>query len=209
MALSSIKDVNGLKDPLRMYQITLTFADGVKTLSNFAAKQMDKVSNFINNSVLGDLGFGVGSIMGPNGIILQKDFVLRCQSFTYPGAKIHKTDLVLFNHAKSIPVFNDKSGVLSVEVTEDMERSVLQAINNWCDVIHNNFDGVMGSSEFYSTNCMMDILDQNMHHTRRIYLHGVWPLEVKPITVKTSDSSPVNVAIDFNYDWYSETNTFL
>lgn len=208
MALKSFNKINKLDDPLKMYQISLVFGDGVKTLSNLIAKGADKITESLNK-VTQKVGINTGTFMGPNGIILKEDFELRCTSFTYPGAKMHTTDLVLFNHAKNIPVFNDKSGVFNVQVTEDTHASVLVAINNWCDLIHNNLSGIMASSEFYSTTAMMCILNENMSPRKKIYLHGVWPREIKPITVNTSESSPVTVSIDFNYDWYSETNTLL
>lgn len=219
MALTSFRKVDGLADPLKMYQIRMTFGDGVKTVSNIAAKITDKISAGINkalqpaNKVLDKIGvggsLGIGSIMGPNGIILKEDFELRCTSFTYPGATINTADIVLYNHAKKVPTFNDKSGQITVEVVEDMNASVLQAINNWVDVIHNNATGIMTASEFYSTNAAMDICDQNGKSQRRIFLHGVWPTKINPITVSTSSSDAVKVSIEFNYDWYSEINTLL
>jgi hypothetical protein len=208
MALKSFREIDGLKDPLKMYQITLSFGPGIKTVSNFASKIADNISNSMNE-LLGKVGINGGAIMGPNGIIIKKDFELRCTSFTYPGAKINTKDVVLFNHAKNFPVYNDKSGVLSVEVIEDMDGSVLTAINNWLDVIHNQNTGSMSTSEFYATNAMMDILGPNMRTTKRIYLHGVWPTELKSFQVNTSSSDAVKLTINFNYDWYSEMNTLL
>ena len=208
MALKSFKEVNALKDPLKMYQITLSFGPGVHTISNVASKIVDNVSTSMNN-LLSKVGINGGAIMGPNGIIIKKEFELRCTSFTYPGAKINTTDLVLFNHAKKFPTYNDKSGTLNVEVVEDMDASVLTAINNWFDVIHNQNTGTMCTSEFYATNAMMDILGPDMRTTKRIYLHGVWPTELGAIKIDPSGSEAVKVNISFNYDWYSEMNTLF
>ena len=220
MALTSIRNVNSLSDPLKMFQIRLTFGDGAKTLSNLMAKVTDKATSWVNErskiatnhafgGITGTGAIGVGSIMGPNGIILSKDFELRCTSFTYPGANISTTDLMVYNHSRKFPTYNDKSGTLTVEVVEDMNASVIQAINNWCDVIHNQFNGMQGTSEFYATNAAMDIEDQNGKSQRRIFLHGVWPMRLNPLNVKTSSSDAVTVKIDFNYDWYSEVNTLV
>ena len=220
MALTSFREVNGLNDPLKMFQIRITFGDGAKTLSNLMAKVTDKVSSYVNNKLaspanklLDKVGIGgslgIGSIMGPNGIVIKKEFELRCTSFTYPGATISTSELVVYNHSRKFATYNDKSGVLTVEVVEDMNASVLQAINNWCDVIHNQFNGGMGTTEYYATNAAMDIMDQNNKSQRRIFLHGVWPIKLSPISVKTSSSEAVTVKIDFNYDWYSEINTLV
>lgn len=173
MALTRVKSINGLSDPLKQYQCKFHISRGLGT-----------------------------AISG--GIIREEDFELRATSWTYPGTTIKTVDTVIFNHYRRRPSLQDKSGTWHVSVTEDMNGSVLQSLQDWCDVIMNPATGVMSPSELYISMASVEICGPGMNNNKRIYLRGFYPIKISDIKIDTSSSQPVTVDVDFNYDWYSE-----
>lgn len=177
MALSSLKSINKLSDPLRQYQCKFHISKGAGT------------------ALLAAVG---------NDMVRKEDFELRATSFTYPGTVIKTTDLVIFNHYRRRPTLQDKSGTWKVTVTEDMNGNVLQSIQDWCDNIMNPLTGVMMPSELYSALASVEICGPDMKPRKKIYLRGFYPIKINEIQIDPSSSKPVSVSIEFNYDWYSE-----
>jgi hypothetical protein len=172
MSLHTLKDVNGLADPLKQYQCTFSISRGIGTALS-------------------------------GGIIRKKDFELRCTSFTYPGSTVLKDELVIFNHIRRRGTTQDKSGVWKVSVTEDMNGSVLTSLQDWMDNIFNPATGIMMPSALYVAMASVDILGPDMKSTKRIYLRGLYPTKIEDIQVDPSSSKPVQVNVEFNYDWWS------
>ena len=183
MALTKVRSINNLKDPLRQYQCKFHTSKGFGTL---AADAMTKGSS----------------------ILSKEDFELRATSWTYPGTVIRTTDTVIFNHYRRRPSIQDKSGTWRVTVTEDMNGNVLQAIQDWCDVIMNPYTGLMSPSEFYVSMASVEICGPDMTANKTIFLRGFYPTKIGEIKIESSSSQPVSVDIEFNYDWYSEWNAF-
>lgn len=173
MALSRVKSINGLSDPLKQYQCKFHISRGIGTAA-------------------------------AGGIIRSEDFELRATSWTYPGTTIKTVDTVIFNHYRKRPSLQDKSGTWHVSVVEDMYGSVLQSLQDWCDVIMNPATGVMSPSELYISMAAVEICGPNMHNNKKIYLRGFYPIKISDIRIDASSSQPVSVEVDFNYDWYSE-----
>ncbi len=185
MALSKLRSINKLKDPLRQYQCKFHISRGVGT----------------------SLANATGELMNNHHSILRKeDFELRATSWTYPGTVIKTTDTVIFNHYRRRPTLQDKSGTWKVSVTEDMNGSVLQSIHDWCDTIMNPYTGLMLPSETYIGMAAVEICDQNLKSKKRLFLRGFYPTKINEIRIDPSSSQVVTVDIEFNYDWYSEWN---
>lgn len=181
MSLHSIKDLNALDDPLKQYQIT-----------------------FLISTMRGSSGLG-GILSGGMGdkAADSNELELRCTSFTYPGTKIATTKTVIYNHVRTRAAMQNKSGQWSTTVIEGQSGQVLTAIQNWCDLINNPLTGISTPSTLYTSLALLKIQSPN-GHKKQIYLHGLYPVEIKPITINPSASEAVQVEITWNYDWYSE-----
>ena len=173
MALTQIRSINNLSDPLRQYQCKFHISRGLGTAA-------------------------VG------GIVRKEDFELRATSWTYPGTVIKTVDTVIYNHYRTRPTLQDKSGTWKVSVVEDMNGGVLQSIQDWCDLIMNPLTGLMVPSELYVSMAAVEICGPKMNSNKTIYLRGFYPTRIGEIKIDPSSSNVVTVDIEFNYDWYSE-----
>lgn len=184
MALSRIRSINGLSDPLRQYQCKFHISKGLGTLAT------DLTSKARN---------------GKTTMVRKEDFELRALSWTYPGTVVKTVDTVVFNHYRRRPALQDKSGTWKVTVVEDMEGNVIQSIQDWCDIIMNPATGAYGLSEDYVGQAAVEICGADMKANKTIYLKGFYPIRISEMKIDTSSSQTVNVDLEFNYDWYTET----
>lgn len=177
MALTQIRSINNLSDPLRQYQCKFHISKG--------------------------LGTAALALAG-NDMVRKEDFELRATSWTYPGTVIKTVDTVIFNHYRKRPSIQDKSGTWKVSVTEDMHGNVLQSIQDWCDNIMNPMTGIMLPSELYVGMASVEICGPDMKSNKTLYLRGFYPIKINEIKIDPSSSGVVTVDVEFNYDWYSE-----
>ena len=183
MALTNIRSINNLSDPLRQYQCKFHISHGMGTWATNLTSQA----------------------RGSESMIRKEDFELRATSWTYPGTVIRTTDTVIFNHYRRRPTIQDKSGTWKVTVVEDMDGSVIQSIQDWCDIIMNPLTGIAMPSEFYVGMASVEICGADMKANKTIYLRGFYPTRINEIQIDASSSQPLSVQIEFNYDWYSES----
>ena len=181
MSLHSIVDLNALDDPLKQFQVTFL------------------ISTMRGSSGLGSIfSGGMGDKSASS-----HELELRCTSFTYPGTKITTTKTVLFNHVRSRAAMQNKSGQWKTTFIEGQSGQVLTAIQNWCDLINNPLTGVTAPSTLYTSLALVKIESPN-GHKKQIYLRGLYPIEISPITINPSSPEAVSVEVTWNYDWYSE-----
>lgn len=181
MSLHNIRDVNSLSDPLKQYQVTFT------------------ISNVRGTTGVGGLvSGGIGSEHYG-----AKDLELRCTSFTYPGTKLNQTELNLFGHYRKRATVQDKSGTWKTKIIEDQKGRVLTTIQNWVDLIHNPATGIMSPGILYTSLAEVKIVGADGFE-KKIYLRGLYPISIGEINIDASSSAPVEVNVDWNYDWFSE-----
>lgn len=179
MALTRIRSINALDDPLRQYQCKFHISTGL----------------------FSSLTEG---LFNQKNILQKEDFELRATSWTYPGTVIKTVDTVVFNHYRRRPSLQDKSGTWKVTVVEDMHAHVLRCMQDWCDKIMNPITGLMGVSETYVGMAAVEICNQNMSAQHTLYLRGFYPIKIGEMRIDPSSSQVVSVDIEFNYDWYTE-----
>lgn len=177
MALTNIRNINKLSDPLKQFQCKFHISKGVGT------------------ALLAAFG---------NDMVRKEDFELRATSWTYPGTQIKTVDTVILNHYRRRPSLQDKSGTWKVTIIEDMEGNVLQSIQDWCDNIMNPLTGIYMPSEAYISMASVEICGPDMKANKTLYLRGFYPTKIGEIKIDPSSSKPVSVDVEFNYDWYSE-----
>lgn len=211
MSLHRIKDLNRLSDPMKQFQVKFYISRGVsKILTEWAT--------------------------GEN-MIYDEQFELRCTSFTLPEIRFAQEEIVLGGHAKQIPTYQDRSGKFTVRVVEDTNASVLLGLHNWANRIIDNAVGYRGDSTTYTSTVCIEFKDSDKHYgglvgttrgvinklwnatvgrmlgdtenTVRLYLHGVYPIALKPVNIDASSSNAVEWEIDFNVDWWGEDNTII
>lgn len=214
MSLHSIKDLNKLNDPMKQFQVKFYLSQGVS-----------KIMNLITT--------------GKN-ILYEEEFELRCTSFSLPGIKMAQDEIVLGNHAIQRPTYQDRSGVFSVKVVEDVNAEILMGVHNWMNRITDTATGVRASSSTYIATACIEFDGSHRQHlggisgatrkamakvwndwlnadklfggptdTVKLYLHGVYPIALKPTTIDTSSSNAIEWEIDFNVDWFGEDNTII
>lgn len=211
MSLHSIKSLNSLKDPIKQFQVKFYISQGV-------------------SKILTEL------VTGEN-TLYDKTFELRCTSFTLPEVKFAQEEIVLGNHAKQIPTYQDRSGIFSVHVIEDVDASVLMGLHNWANRIVDTATGRRGDSSTYTSTVCIEFEGSEKHlgglvgNTRKVvsklynktlgkvfgetsdsvklYLHGVYPIRLHQVNVGASSSEAIEWQIDFNVDWWGEDNTII
>lgn len=182
MSLHSLKDVNQLIDPLKQYQVTFT-------ISHMRGSK----------GILGMLSGGSG-----DKAVSSNTFELRCESFTYPGTKISTTETRIWTYKRKIASQQDKSGTWETTLIEDQNGAVLNTIQNWCDLINNPVTGLINPSTLYTSLANVDIRSADGKLAKRIYLRGLYPIEIKPININASSSDAVKVSVTWNYNWFTE-----
>lgn len=192
--LRTLNEVRSLKDPIKQSQCEFIIQD---TPGLLLAKLSQKIA---------------GKISGNTAVATAKELRLRCTSFSYPGAKLGQTDLIIAGHRRKLGTIQNKSGIWKCRVVEDFEGSVLNIIAAWQDLIHSNFTGTRVPSIGYVSTCKILLGGDNAGgHVRnaslarrQIILHGFYPVEYHVNDIDPSSSNPIEVDISFNYDCFFE-----
>lgn len=195
MALRNLNEIRALQDPLKQSQIEFIISD---TPGLLLSKIEQKIAGKLS-----------GNVQTYDALTLR----LRCTSFSYPGTKINRTQLVLNGHNRASATIQDKSGTWHVQVTEDFEGKVLNTIQAWCDLCHSSILGTRLPRISYVTTAQIiiggGVRDPHTYKKldkRTIWLKGVYPIGYTVNTINPSSSDPVSVDIDFNYDYYSDNS---
>ena len=197
MALHTLSEIRNLKDPLKQFQVKFTISMNPGLRLAIAQQK-------------------AAGLLSGNGKTIEADKLeLRCTSFDYPGTKIGQTDLVIAGFRRKLATIQNKSGTWSCKVTEDQDGAVVNTIQSWIDLMHNPFTGLRMPSSAYVSTCVVQIQTAYAsgdnkdygEEGRTLWLKGFYPIEYSVGSINTSDSSPVEVDIKFNYDWWSETPT--
>ena len=190
MALHSLNEIRKLQDPLKQFQVkfTISMAPGLAL-----AIAQQKASSLLS---------------GNSDAVDAKILELRCTSFDYPGTKIGQTELTIAGFRRKLATIQNKSGTWSCKITEDQKGGVINTIQSWIDLMHNPFNGVRMPSTAYVSTCVVQIQGANGEDNgRTLWLKGFYPIEYSVGNIDQSDSSPVEIDVKFNYDWWSETPT--
>ena len=194
MAIRPLAEIRGLEDPLKQSQVEFIISDVLAL----------KMSNAVQGLV--------GKISGNEKTVDGEVLRLRCRSFSYPGPKIHTTELCIKNHIRHIGTRQDKSGIWKTRITEDMEGGVLNTIQAWMDLIHSNITGIRLPSSLYVGSAQI-IIGGDVHkpngkklEKRTIWLKGVYPIAYEVGTINPSSSEPVEVDVSWNYDYWADNS---
>lgn len=195
MALKKLSKIRNLKDPLKQFQITFTISKfpglNIGLLAQKNALQSE------NRHVIDDM----------------EELEMRCTSFSYPGTKLGQSNVTIAGFRRKLATIQNKSGVWTCQFTEDQNGGVLNTIQAWCDIIHNQLTGIRLPSTYYVTTCLVKIetaenkLENYGEHGRTLWLKGFYPIRYSVDTIGASESAPVSVTVDFNYDWWTEFGT--
>lgn len=195
MSLKSLHEIRKLTDPLKKFQVRFTISM-IPALSLAIAQQK------------------AASVLSGNfSTVTAETLELRCTSFTYPGTKIGQSRLIINGFRRKTATLQDKSGTWNCKITEDQNGGVLNTIQSWCDLIHNPFTGVRMPSTLYASTCVVQIESAEEDRAvygnkgRTLWLKGFYPIGYSVGEIDTSDSAPVSIDVNFNYDWWSETPT--
>ena len=196
--LRTLDEIRGLQDPVKQSQCEFVIAD-IPGLA--LAKATQKVA---------------GAISGNKKTVDSKTLRLRATSFSYPGAKLAQTSLILGGHRRKLGTIQDKSGVWKCKITEDFEGGVLNIISAWTDLVHSNFLGTRLPSLAYVSTCTILLGGNNSGGNvstslkrRQIVLHGFYPIEYSVGDIDPSSSNPIDISVSWNYDWFAERNYSL
>jgi hypothetical protein len=189
--LKKLNKIVSLKDPLKQYQ-------GEFVISDLPGLMLAKLTQSI-----------VGKLSGNTAIASSEELRLRCTSYSYPGAKVNQTELMIGSFKRRIGSNQDRSGVWECTITEDMEGSVLNLIEAWCDLIHSPVSGIRLTSSMYSGTCKLTLGGDVMTplgkklKSRTIYLMGFYPISYSVGNLNPSSSEPVSINVKFNYDYFA------
>lgn len=196
--LRSLNEIRGLQDPVKQSQCEFIIAN-------------------VPGLALGNLSQKVaGAISGNKKTVDANTLRLRATSFSYPGAKINQTTLILGGHRRKLGTIQDRSGTWKCKVTEDFEGGVLNTISAWMDLIHSPVLGTRMPSVSYAGTCTILLGGDNSGGNvnaklarRQIVLHGFYPISFTVNDIDPSSSNPIDIDISWNYDSWMERNYSL
>lgn len=197
--LRQLREIQSLQDPVKQSQVEFIISE---TPGLLLAKLTQKVA---------------GTISGNTKVATANELRLRCTSFSYPSPKIGQTELIIGGHRRRLGTIQNKSGVWRCKVTEDFEGGVLNIIQAWCDLIHSNVLGTRLPSTLYRGTAQVILGGRNGGGKvkgedlakRTIWLKGFYPISYKVNDINPNSSDPVDVDIEFNYDYYSDNSYSL
>lgn len=196
--LRQLNEIRGLQDPVKQSQCEFIIAN-IPGLA--LAKATQKIA---------------GAISGNKKTVDSETLRLRATSFSYPGAKLGQTQLILGGHRRKLGTIQDKSGIWKCKITEDFEGGILNTIQAWMDLIHANFLGTRLPSLAYTGTCTILLGGDNSGGNvstslkrRQIVLHGFYPISYSVGDIDPSSSNPIDINVEWNYDWFAERNYSL
>ena len=184
--LQPLNRVRALQDPLKQFQCDFLISN---TPGIWLATKQQKLW---------------GKVSGNKSVVNADTFRLRCTSFSYPTPKVEQTETVIFGFRRKLGSLQNRSGIFKVKVTEQQDGGVLNLIQSWCDLIHNPTNGIRVPHTAYVSTA--EVTMKGLKHSRRLVLHGFYPIAFTVGEIGMSNSAPVEVSIDFNYDYYAELN---
>lgn len=192
MTLQSLNKIRALQDPLKQFQVDLVITN---TPGLLLAKLTQQIA---------------GKLSGNTKLLNAEELHLRATSFSYPGAKIGQTELILGGFRRKLGTIQNKSGVWKCKIVEDQEGGVLNIIEAWIDLIHANVLGTRLPSTAYVGTAMLTMGGQASDPRtgkklgkRTIWLKGFYPIGYSVSEIDQSSSNPVEISVDFNYDWFA------
>jgi len=190
--LRSLNEIRGLRDPIKQNQVDFIISD-------FPGVNLARITQQI-----------WGKVSGNKEIATTKELRLRATMLTYPGTKIKQSELVLAGFKRRLGTVQDKSGVFTCKITEDNGGSVINLIQAWCDIIHNNMLGYRLPNAFYNVYCQIELGGHcGPQHKRTIYLKNFYPIEYSVNEIDASSSNPIDITVKFNYDFFAENSWSL
>lgn len=197
--LRNLNEIRGLRDPVKQSQCEFIIQD---TPGMLLAKLAQKVA---------------GAISGNSPVMDAKTLRLRCTSFSYPGPKVGQTELIINGHRRKLGTTQNKSGTWKCTIVEDFEGSALNIIQAWADLIHSNVLGTRLPSLAYVSTCKIllggDNAGGNVRNAklqeRKIILHGFYPISYSVPDINPSSSDPINISVEWNYDYWADEGLSL
>lgn len=126
--------------------------------------------------------------------------VYRCTSYSYPTAEVSTTKVTIAGYEHYRAAFQKRSGTFTCKITEDMKGSVLKFINSWINLEHSYVVNYRSTSKSYIGEAVLKIAEGG----REIELYGFYPVKYSVPPIDPSSSNPVDVTVDFNYDYWLE-----
>ena len=193
MALKSLNEISSLQDPLKNYLVEFVIS---QTPGLWLALKTQKLA---------------GKLSGNTALVDAETLRLRCESFSYPSAEIKQTELRLMNFRRKIGACQDKHGIWKCRVTEQCDGAVLNTIQAWCDLVHNNISGLRLPSALYRGTAQV-IIGGGLNYKgktlkkRTIWLKGFYPIKFSVGDIDPNSSKPVSVDIEWNYDYFADNS---
>lgn len=184
--LQSLNKIRALQDPLKQFQCDFLISN---TPGIWLAQKQQKLW---------------GKVSGNKSVVDSETISLRCTSFSYPTPKVEQTETVIFGFRRKLGSIQNRSGIFKVKVTEQQDSGVLNLIQSWCDLIHNPMNGIRVPHTAYVSSAVVTM--NGLKNKRKLVLNGFYPISFSVGEVGMSSSAPVEVDIEFNYDYYAELN---
>lgn len=175
--LKPLSKVQNLKDPLKQFVSTWQFA------------------------------FKAGSPL--QGILDSENLELRCQSYGMPTITGDTTEVTWGGFKRVYAGKQTRQGSWSVTFTEVWDASITDSFKNWLNVYNNYKNGTISLLDAYTAVANISIVNPDVYDPKPegikrydIRLYDVFPTEITLPTINASDSGPVEITANFNFNYF-------
>lgn len=178
MSLHSVKAINNLNDPLKMFLCKFTLSFPTTALPEGAS------STFAD------------------------ELEMRAQTFNLPKIVGDVTDVTWGGHNRQYAGKQQRQGDWTVKFTEVYNGDIITAFTKWANLYHKYLDGTISLFNEYSKSIEVDIHNPNFYvpgakqNSLKLRLLRAWPKEVSASEIDPNSSNPVEVTVTFHYDYF-------
>lgn len=175
--LHPLNKVRNLKDPLKQFVSTWQFT------------------------------FPAGSSLHKLGIDTE-NLELRCQTYGMPTLTGDQTEVIWGGFKRVYGGKQTRQGSWSVTFTEVWDASITDGFKKWMNIYNDYKNGKVSLLKNYAATVNVAIVnpdvyeDDEVNKRYDIRLYDVFPLSVELPTMQASDSAPVDITCNFNFNYF-------
>lgn len=175
--LNPLSKVQNLKDPLKMFG-----------------------ANFV-------ISFPSGSRLAS--LLKTDDLELRCQTFGLPTITEDKTEVDWGGFHRVYAGKQTRQGEWQVTFTEVWDSTITECFRAWLNQAHNYKDGTISLLDAYTATINVALLNPEVYDPKPegmtrydMRLYDVFPTNVSFPTIQASSSNPIEITVNFNFNYF-------
>lgn len=142
----------------------------------------------------------------PGGLgVNSRGLAIRCMSTSIPGMQVDQVTVALHGVETNYAGRQIYTKQFSAVLHETRDNGVRAAMRGWMEFARNNIQNAGNYKAQYARTAEIVLYDDIPNETRRIKVHGVWPMSFDDLQLDGSQSAAAQYNVTFSFDYTEES----